>query len=309
MTEADASSHRGSGGTSGVTGDHVDRDARGGADQRADDGAGHGTGSGTDPDARLGSLGLSRAQLAQAGEFDDPKHELCRLLAELFGTFLLVLVAAGAGVIDTATSGGIGRAASVTAPGLMVMVVILFLGSNSGAHINPVVTVAFALRRDFPWRRVPAYILAQLLGASLAAGVLRLAFGAQHGLGATKPDPGFTDLQALIIETLLTLGLVATILGAASGAQNIGPLSALAVGAYVVLAGLWASPVSGASMNPARSFGPDLLLGDFTRMWIYLAGPVAGMLLAVGLARLLHGFGGSQAESKTAQGEGAGGGG
>jgi aquaporin Z len=252
----------------------------------------------------LAGLGLSVAQRSQVGEFKNAGHELRRLFSELFGTFLLVLAAAGADIIDTATGGSVGRAAAVTAPGLTVMAIILFMGTNSGAHLNPVVTLAFALRRDFPWRRVPGYIVAQLAGATAAATVLRLTFGLTDHLGGTHPSHGFTPGQALVVEALLTLGLVSTILGAASGAQNIGPLSALAVGAYIVLAGLWASPVSGASMNPARSLGPALIAGDYCSLWIYVLGPVAGMLLAVAAAYVLRGPGGGRTASEAAQGNG-----
>ncbi|UKA64599.1 MIP/aquaporin family protein [Arthrobacter sp. FW306-04-A] len=251
----------------------------------------------------LPGLGLSGDQRAQVDEFNDPAHELRRLFSETFGTFLLVLAAAGADIIDSDTGGAVGRVAAVTAPGLTVTAIILFMGTNSGAHLNPVVTLAFALRRDFPWRRVPGYILAQLTGATTAAVVLRLTFGLQDHLGGTHPSHGFTPGQALIIEVLLTLGLVSTILGAASGAQSIGPLSALAAGAYIVLAGLWAGPVSGSSMNPARSAGPAFASGDYNTLWIYILGPAVGMLLAVGAAYILRGPGGGPTAAKAAQGK------
>ena len=110
-------------------------------------------------------------------------------------------------------------------------------------------------------------------------------------LGATEPGPHISDWQALIMEFVLTAGLVSTILGTASRAQNLGPVSAFGVGAYIILAGLWASPISGASMNPARSFGPDLVLLDFSHYWVYIVGPIAGGLLAVGIAYILRGRG------------------
>jgi aquaporin Z len=247
-------------------------------------------------------VALSPGQRQQVAQFDDRAHELRRLGAEAFGTFLLVLVAAGGSVIDGLTHGGIGRVAAVTAPGVMVMAIILFMGANSGAHLNPAVTIAFAVRRDFAWRRVPGYIVAQVIGATLAAGMLRLIFGSGTALGATLPGRGFSELQAFGMETLLTMGLVSVVLGAASGAQNIGGLSAVAAGGYVALAGLWASPVSGASMNPARSFGPALLSGDFGGFWIYLAGPLLGALLGCGVGFLLRGPGGGRAASAAAQG-------
>jgi aquaporin Z len=235
-------------------------------------------------------------------EFADLSQEWRRLFAETFGTFLLVLVGAGAPVVDAATRGGVGRVAGVIAPGLLVMAVILSMGAVSGAHVNPVVSLAFALRRDFQWRRVPGYVSAQLTGAVLASLVLRATFGTVGRLGATLPGPGFTSVQALVVETLLTLGLVSVILGTASSAQNVGPLAALGVGGYIALAGLWASPVSGAAMNPARSFAPDLVRMDFAGFWPYLVGPLAGSLVAVAIAYLLRGPGGDPAAIKAAQG-------
>jgi len=236
-------------------------------------------------------------------DFDDVRLEWRRLFSEFLGTFLLVLVGAGGAVVDAASGGQIGRAAGVAAPGLLVLAVILFMGAVSGAHLNPAVTLAFALRGDFPWRRVPGYIVVQLVAAVGACLLLRLVFGDVGGLGATLPGAGFTDLQAVVVELLLTIGLVSTILGTASTAQNVGPLSALAVGGYIVLAGLWSSPVSGASMNPARSFGPALVTGNWDAYWIYLAGPFLGAAIAVGVAVLLRGRGGDAGGRAAARGE------
>lgn len=253
-------------------------------------------------DDALRHLSLSQSQQAQAREFTEPGHTLRRLFAEVLGTFFLVLVAAGGKVVDVASGGAVGRVAAITAPGLMVMVVILFMGTVSGAHLNPAVTLGFALRRDFPWRRVPGYLAAELLGALAAAGVLRLTFGLVGDVGTTSVGHGFTVTQAFVTETVLTFGLVSTVLGASSGAQNIGTFSAIAVGGYIALAGLWASPVSDASMNPARSVGPALVAGQFADLWLYVAGPVLGAVLAVGAAHLLRGPGGEPTASKAAQG-------
>ncbi len=247
-------------------------------------------------------LSLSALQRRQVSEFDQPAHEVRRLVAEAIGTFLLVIVAAGATVVDSLSQGAVGRSAAVVAPGLMVTAVVLFMGANSGAHLNPVVTIAFAIRTDFQWRRVPGYVLAQIVGSVAAVGVLRLTFGNTTGLGVTAPGAGFTAWQALVIEAILTFGLVSVVLGAASGAQNIGALSAVAAGAYVVLAGLWASPVSGASMNPARSIGPAIVSGNLAQLWIYVVGPVIGMLAACAVAQVLRGPGGGPTSSKAAQG-------
>src|SRR5688572_14570785 len=235
--------------------------------------------------------------------FDDPALEWRRLFSEFLGTLLLVLVGAGGAVVDAVSGGQIGRAAGVTAPGLLVLAVILFMGAVSGAHLNPAVTLSFALRGDFPWRRVPGYIVVQLIAAAAAVLLLRVVFGDVGGLGATSPGQGFTDLQAVTVELLLTIGLVSTILGTASTAQNVGPLSAIAVAGYIILAGLWSSPVSGASMNPARSFGPALITGDFSAYWVYLAGPLLGGAIAVGLAFVLRGAGGDAGGRAAARGD------
>jgi len=224
--------------------------------------------------------------------FDDPLVEWRRLFAELFGTFLLVLAACGGPVVNALSPGSISRPAAVAAPGLMVMAIILFMGAVSGAHLNPAVSLAFALRGDFPWRRVPGYIIIQLVGATLACLFLYAVFGNVSHLGATLPGPGYVNWQALLMEIALTFGLVSVILGTASAAQNVGAIAALGVGGYIALAGLWAAPVSGVSMNPARSFGPALVSGHFASYWVYVVGPLAGALTAVGCAYVLRGRGG-----------------
>ena len=217
-------------------------------------------------------------------------------VSELLGTFFLVLVGAGGAVVTAKSNGAISRSTAVAAPGLMVTAIILFMGAISSTHLNPAVTLAFAARRDFPWRRVPGYVLIQLIGATLACLFLWAVLGKLGGLGATEPGAGTSDWRAMLIELILTVGLVSTILGTASRAQNVGALSAVAVGGYIILAGFWSSPISGASMNPARSFGPDLANGDFANYWVYLLGPTTGALIAVAFAYLLRGPGGTPAE-------------
>ena len=235
--------------------------------------------------------------------FADPKQEWRRLFSELLGTFFLVLVAAGGGMMGQAFPNTISRGAAVVAPGLMVMAVILFMGKVSGAHLNPAVSVAFALRGDFPWRRVPGYIIVQLIGGTLAALFLHAVINVSATYGSNYPAAGYSAGSAFLMEVVLTFGLVSVILGTASGAQNIGVFGAIGVGAYIALAGLWGSPISGASMNPARTFGPNLVGTDFTSYWVYVAGPLAGAILAVGAAWLLRGPGGGRAGSAAAQGD------
>ena len=233
---------------------------------------------------------------AGSAAFADSRLEWRRLLAELGGTFFLVLTAAGGGVVNAVSHGQVGRVAAVAAPGIMVLALIYTIGETSGAHLNPAVTVAFAARGHFPWQRVPGYVVAQLCGAVLAAGLLRALFGSADRFGVTLPGPGIAISSALVMEIVLTFGLVTVILGTASGARNVGHNAAIAVGGYVALAGLWASPVSGASMNPARSLGPALVSGDLHVVWIYVAGPVAGGLIAVALAWALRGPGSAAAD-------------
>ncbi len=236
-------------------------------------------------------------------DFHDPRQEWRRLFSELFGTFFLVLVAAGGGMMGQAFPDTIERAAAVTAPGLMVMAIILFMGKVSGAHLNPAVSLAFAARGDFPWRRVPGYIVVQLAGATLAALFLRAVIDVSAKYGSNYPAASYSSMSAFWMEFILTLGLVSVILGTASGAQNIGIVGAFGVGAYIALAGLWGSPISGTSMNPARTFGPDLVGGDWTSYWVYVAGPIAGAAVAVVFGFVLRGPGGGRAGSGAAQGD------
>lgn len=245
---------------------------------------------------------VPQAVLDRIRNFSDPRQEWRRLFSELYGTFFLVLVAAGGGMMSQAFPGVISRTAAVTAPGLMVLGVILFMGRVSGAHLNPAVSVAFALRGDFPWWRVPGYIVVQLIGASLAGLFLTAVIGVSARYGSNYPDGDYSTWAAFWMEAVLTLGLVSVILGTASGAQNVGLFGAFGVGAYIVLAGLWGSPISGTSMNPARTFGPDLVAWDFTDYWVYLAGPLAGAVVAVGAAYVLRGRGGGSSGSAAAQG-------
>ena len=184
----------------------------------------------------------------------------------------------------------------------MVMAIILFMGKVSGAHLNPAVSLAFAVRGDFPWRRVPGYIVVQLGGAALAAWFLQSVINVSATFGSNYPAAGYSSAAAFWMEFILTLGLVSVILGTASGAQNIGLFGAFGVGGYIALAGLWGSPISGTSMNPARTFGPDLVGANFSQYWVYIAGPIAGAALAVVCAFVLRGHAGGRAGAGAAQG-------
>jgi aquaporin Z len=235
-------------------------------------------------------------------DFQNPRQEWRRQFSELLGTFFLVLVAAGGPMMARSIPGSVSPAAQVVAPGLMVMAIIFFMGRVSGAHLNPVVSIAFAIRKDFPWKRVPGYIVVQLIGGSLAALFLEAVIHVSSQYGSTYPAAHYSAWSAFLMELVLTTGLVSVILGTASGAQNIGIIGALAVGGYIALAGLWGSPISGASMNPARTFGPDVVSLHFHAYWVYVAGPLSGAIIACAFAFLLRGQGGGIAGSTAAQG-------
>jgi aquaporin Z len=214
-----------------------------------------------------------------------------RVIIEFLGTFLLVCVAAGAGVISHYAGGNpVSRSAAVIAPGALVMALIYAWGPLSGLHINPVVTLGFTLRGVFRLAWVVPYWLAQFAGAVTAALFLRAMFG-DVTAGGTYPiaKPG-GDWRALVMEILLTTMLVSVILNTATGHRSIGHNAAIAVGATIALLGLFASPVSGASMNPARTIGPDVAGLDFRGWWAYVAGEVTGAILAVAIIGLVRGL-------------------
>ncbi len=214
-----------------------------------------------------------------------------RVIIEFLGTALLVLVAAGAGVINRYAGGNpISRTAAVVAPGAIVMALIYAWGPLSGLHINPAVTIAFAGRRVFHPSWVVPYIVAQLAGAIAAALFLQLMFG-HVAAGGNYPIAGPGGAwKSLVMEIVLTTILVTVILNTATGYRSIGHNAALAVGATVALLGLFASPISGASMNPARSLGPDIVAGDFTGWWVYVFGPAIGACIAVMIIGLVRGL-------------------
>ena len=225
-----------------------------------------------------------------------------RVIIEFVGTFFLVTVAAGAGVINHYAGGGpISRTAAVIAPGAVVMAMIYAFGPLSGLHINPAVTLAFAGRRVFKAAWVLPYLAVQLAGAVLAALFLQVMFG-HVASGGNYPiaRPG-GEWRSLVMEIVLTAILVSVILNTATGYRSIGHNAALAVGSTVALLGLFASPISGASMNPARTLGPDIVGVDFTGWWIYVVGPVVGAAIGLMLINLVRGLPNDQ-EREAAEG-------
>jgi aquaporin NIP len=211
---------------------------------------------------------------------------LRRCPAEFLGTFLLVFAGPGAVMINDISGGGVGSLGIGLSFGLAVMVAIYAVGHVSGAHINPAVTVAFALTRHFPWSLVPIYFLSQLLGACAASATHLALFGDVANLGATVPSG--SPLQAILLEILLTLFLMFVISAVATDVRAVGQAAAIAIGGYVALAATFAGPIAGASMNPARSFGPALLSGIWTHWWVYWVGPIAGAALGALLYRYVR---------------------
>jgi len=209
-----------------------------------------------------------------------------RYLAELIGTYLLVFAGTAAIVIDDVSGGAISHFGVATVFGLVVAALIYTLGDISGAHLNPAVTVAFWVARRFPGREVPAYILSQCLGAILASTTVKLLFIAHPSLGETVPAGSVS--QSLVLEILLTFFLMLTIINVATGAKEKGMIAGFAIGAVVGLEALFAGPISGASMNPARSLGPALLSGHLTYLWVYLSAPIIGAYLAILCCRCLR---------------------
>jgi len=239
------------------------------------------------------------SRYGEAADSDPPRTPRC-LLAESLGTFALTLVAAGSVMAGTLSRGQVDHVAKSVAPGLVVMALIYAFGDASGAHFNPVVTLAFALRGDFRWRRLPGYWIAQVTGATASAIALRAILGDIAHLGASRAT--LSAGRATALEVILTALLVTVILNTASRHSLIGTDAAIAVGATISLCGLFAETLSGASMNPARSLGPALISSDFHSLWPYVIGPSLGSICAVALSFLLHPHR-DEAEQDAAQGE------
>lgn len=208
-----------------------------------------------------------------------------KYIAEGVGTFLLVFAGTGAIVIDGVSGGKIGHPGIALTFGLVVMTLIYALGDISGAHFNPAVTTGFWLARRLPGREVAPYLTSQILGSLAASGLLRLLFADAAGLGATNPSG--SAAQSLILEVIMTAFLMLVILNVSEGAKEKGIMAGVAIGGAIAVDALFGGPISGASMNPARSIAPALVGGAIENLWIYLVGPVAGAILAVLLARLL----------------------
>jgi MIP family channel proteins len=211
-----------------------------------------------------------------------------KYLSELVGTFLLVFAGCGAIVVNDSMGGPLGHVGICLVFGLIVMVLIYSVGNVSGAHFNPAVTLGFYFSGRLKAREIAPYITAQVVGAIAAAALLRALFPAHTTLGSTLPAGGEV-VRAFVFETILTFALMYVILNVATGWQEKGIMAGAAIGGTVALDALFGGPICGASMNPARSIGPALVSGQTATLWIYLAAPVLGALLAYPACRCTQG--------------------
>ena len=209
-----------------------------------------------------------------------------KLAAEFLGTFGLVFAGTGAIIINQASHGAISHVGIALTFGFVVLAMIYTFGDISGAHLNPAVTIGFWLARRFPLSSVGPYVITQCLGALVASALLHFLFPDNQALGATIPAG--PDLQSFILEWVLTFFLMLAILHVSTGAQEKGITAGIVIGSVIALEALFAGPISGASMNPARSLGPAVVSGYFHHLWIYLAAPLAGSVMAVGACRCLQ---------------------
>lgn len=210
-----------------------------------------------------------------------------KLLSEFLGTFVLLFAGAGAIVINRASGGAITHVGIALVFGLVILALIYTFGDVSGAHFNPAVTIAFAAAGRFAWREVPSFAIAQSTGALAACGLLRLLFPGDPTLGATLPAG--SDLQSFVFELVLTFFLMLVVLSVSTGAKEKGITAGIAIGAVIALEAMFAGPISGASMNPARSLAPAVVSGRLDHLWVYLLAPLLGALLAVPLCRGVRG--------------------
>ena len=209
-----------------------------------------------------------------------------KYLAELIGTFALVFCGTGAIVINQQTGGIVTHVGIAITFGLIVMAMIYALGDISGAHLNPAVTIAFTIAKRFDVKQTLPYIISQLAGAFLASFTLRILFPSNDTLGATLPSG--TDMQSFLLEVILSFFLMLVIINVATGSKEQGMFAGLAIGFTVLLEAMFAGPVCGASMNPARSIAPAIVSGHLEHLWIYIVAPILGAGLAIPIYKILH---------------------
>ncbi|MEO8885519.1 MAG: aquaporin [Mucilaginibacter sp.] len=208
-----------------------------------------------------------------------------KYIAELTGTFIMVFCGTGAMIADQQSGGAVTHVGVAITWGLIVMSMIYALGDVSGAHMNPAVSIGFVIAKRFPLKSLPPYIIAQVAGALLASFVLKLLFPTSPLLGATMPLG--SEMQSFVLELLLTFFLMLVIMTVAHGSKEQGQFAGMAIGAVVGLEAMFAGPICGASMNPARSIAPAIVSGHLEHLWLYIAAPVAGAILAIPVWKFL----------------------
>ena len=208
-----------------------------------------------------------------------------KYMAEFIGTFALVFCGTGAIVINEVSKGAVTHVGVAITFGLIVMAMIYALGETSGAHLNPAVTIAFAVNRNFAWKEIAPYILSQLAGATAASAVLKLLFPGSFLLGATIPAG--SNIQSFVLEFILSFFLMLVVINVSTGSKEQGLFAGIAIGSVVLLEAMFAGPICGASMNPARSLGPAIVSGELKQVWIYVTAPVLGMITSVAAYQLI----------------------
>lgn len=208
-----------------------------------------------------------------------------KYITEFIGTFILIFCGTGACAVNEITSGTITHVGIAITWGLVVMAIIYALGEKSGAHINPAVTIAFAVNKNFPARQVAPYIISQVAGALSASLVLKLLFPTSVLLGATLPAG--SEVQSFVMEFILTFILMLVVINVAKGSKEQGLFAGIAIGSVVLFEAMFAGPVSGASMNPARSLAPAIVSGNMEHIWIYIIAPIAGAITAIFIHKII----------------------
>lgn len=216
-----------------------------------------------------------------------PGKLISKCLAELTGTFMLVFCGTGAIVINEISGGAVTHIGIAVTFGLIVLGMIYSIGGISGAHINPAVTIAFWIAKRFPGKEVIAYIFSQLIGALLASLTLKYLFPENNSLGSTHPAG--SEMQSFVLEIILTFILMFVIINVATGSKEQGTMAGIAIGSIVLLEAMFAGPISGASMNPARSLAPSIVSGNLDHIWIYILAPIIGAVSAVGVWKIIIG--------------------
>ncbi len=246
-----------------------------------------------EPDADREKVSLEPLTEADLREFANPKFYFAsrRWAAEACGMFFLMLIVYGSGMIGDKDPGTISTGMVAAAIGLLLMGLVFAFGKISGAHFNPMVTLAYALRGALPWRRVAGYWIAQLVGATIALLVTHFVIGGAWTIAVAAPSSNVTAVGVMFWEAVLTFGLITILLSVVNGAMNVGQMSAFALSGYFSVVILMFAQYEGVAMNPTRAIVPAIFANDYTDLWAYVVGPTIGVFCAIGFAFFLRGRG------------------